>query len=82
MDINVKIDTPLEELLELWAKYTYKVFYKGSKSKEELQVIRDVSKILDNRGIEKIQLLTMTDSTFTLQYFKHGTEFVKKIGKE
>lgn len=77
--MNIDINTPLDELLELWATFSYKFFHEQSATKEELETLREVSKVLDIKGIVRLEIYNSEERKYTVRYFKYGDEFKKEV---
>ncbi len=79
MKMNININTPLEELLELWTTLSYKFFHKQSATKEELETLKEVSRVLDAKEIVRLEIFNTDEKKYIVSYFKYGDEFKKEI---
>lgn len=77
--MSIDINTPLDELLELWAKFSYKFFHKQSATKEDLEILRTISKVLDIKEIVRLEIFNSEERKYTVRYFNHGDEFKKEV---
>ena len=77
--MNINVNTPLEELLREWAKISYSMFKRETTTKEELVIFREVSRVLDTKGVTKLEILNIAKEKYTLRYTKQGTEFTKDV---
>jgi len=77
--MNITMDTPIEELLELWAKYSKEFIKKGERTDEERENIEKVSKILEKKGISSLHIGLIGEDSFTIGYLHKGSRMEKKI---
>ena len=75
--MNISINTQLDNLLELWAMNSYKLYSKQSDTKEILEQLKSVTEVLDKIGVERVELFNLSESIFSLRYYKHGNECIK-----
>jgi hypothetical protein len=77
--MKIDMNTPIDELLELWATFSYKLFHKQSTTWEDLEIIKTISKVLDERGIIRLEIFNKEEKRYTLRYYNNGSEFIKEI---
>lgn len=74
-------NTPLQELLGLWVKYTDQVWGNSSVSKETIVELRKINDALDKHGIPSIEVMAMDDTSYTLRFIQRGNKVEKRIQK-
>lgn len=77
--MNVDVNTPTDDLLEIWAKYSQKLFYTMLTSKEELEEFNKIKLVLKTKGITNLEIHNVYDQEYILHYIKQGGQFKKQI---
>jgi len=79
MNINIDVNTPLDELLETWAMYSQKLIYTMLTEKSEIDEFNKVKLVLKTKGIKKLEIHNVYDNEYILHYIKQGGLFKKQI---
>ncbi|ABR47906.1 hypothetical protein Amet_1730 [Alkaliphilus metalliredigens QYMF] len=77
MDMNIEIT--IDELLELWVKYTYRLFNCDERADKEVVERRQINDMLDKKGITSVAIHNMTEETYTLQYSHRSSKIEKEV---
>jgi len=77
--MNIDVNTPLDELLEIWVMYSQKLIYTMLDDKEELDDFNKVKLVLKTKGIVKLDIQNVYDKEYVLHYTKQGGLFEKRI---
>lgn len=76
--MNVDVNTPTDDLLEIWAKYSQKLFYTMLTSKAELEEFNKIKLVLKTKGITNLEIHNVYDKEYVLHYIKQGGQFKKQ----
>jgi len=77
--MNIDVNTPLDELLEVWAKYSQKLIYTMLTEKEELDDFNKIKLALKTKGIMNLEIHNAYEKEYILHYTKQGGLFKKQI---
>lgn len=77
--MNIDVNTPADELLESWAKYSQKLISTMLTSKTELDEFNKIKLTLKTKGIMHLEIHNVYDKEFVLHYTKQGGLFEKRI---
>ncbi|APC42252.1 hypothetical protein [Clostridium estertheticum] len=77
--MNIDVNSPLDELLEIWAMYSQKLVYTMLTEKAEIDEFNKVKLVLKTKGIIKLEIHNVYDNEYVLNYLKQGGLFTKRI---
>ncbi|MCB2294566.1 hypothetical protein LGK95_13735 [Clostridium algoriphilum] len=77
--MNIDVNTPLDELLEAWSKYSQKLVYTMLTEKNGLDEFNKIKLVLKTKGIINLDMHNVYDKEYILQYTKQGGRFEKRI---
>lgn len=76
--MNIDVNTPTDDLLEIWATYSQKLVY-TMLEKEELDEFNKIKLVLVTKGIINLEIHNVYDKEYILHYTKQGGIFKKQI---
>ena len=77
--MNVDVNTPIDDLLEIWATYSQKLFYTMLTSEPEIKEFNKVKLVLKTKGITNLEIHNVYDKEYILHYTKQGGLFKKQF---
>lgn len=77
--LEINVNTPVEELLELWVKHSNEMFKDREKASENLQERLEINTMLYKKGVEDLLILDMSDESYTLTYLYKGGTHTKVV---
>ena len=76
---DIHIDTPIDQLLELWVKYSHEMFKDKEKGMENLKERHQINTLLTKKRVDNISILNMNDKSYTLKYLHQGSSKTKIV---
>ncbi len=77
--MNITRDAAIEEILELWVRYSKDFIDKKPIANESIKKVNKIREILDIRGVFFLEIDIIEDSSYTVSYSYGGSRVVKKI---
>ena len=77
--LDIGMNTPVEELLKLWVNHSHGMWKTQSVDEERIANLRYINEVLDKHGIPYIQITSIDETNYTLEYYYRGNKVEKKI---
>lgn len=74
-DNNMSID----EILELWVKYSFEMFNGGNMVIENVETRQKINALLNNKGITALEIYNISDDKYTLRFIHRGSKKTKVV---
>ncbi len=77
--MNISINTPIEELLEMFVKYSHQIWKKISVTDETIITLNKIRNTLDKQGIPFVEIIAIEEESYILGYTHRGSRIERKV---